>query len=162
LKSEVPSMVWIFSEMNSDLPLTRVDLAIEQLDVALELFLKDRSVASALTLAGAAEEILGRALKLKGHGSVIEVWYDAVDDRWGVKWKEYINTMNAARNGLKHLNSEKDFEVSFDPFWEAVFMLLRACSNYERLGHQKTDRMWEFEEWYHSKFLESLRDNAEG
>jgi hypothetical protein len=40
----------------------RIDLATEQLDVALELFLSRRSFVSALTLAGAAEEILGKAL----------------------------------------------------------------------------------------------------
>ena len=38
----------------------RIELAKEHLDLALDLFLSKRSMVSALTLAGAAEEILGR------------------------------------------------------------------------------------------------------
>jgi hypothetical protein len=64
-------------------PLPRVDLAIEQLDVALELFLSDRSDVSALTLAGAAEEILGRALALQGKLAAIDEGYGQVDEFFG-------------------------------------------------------------------------------
>jgi hypothetical protein len=46
----------------ADQTYNRVDLAAEQLDVALSLFLENQSLVSALTLAGAAEEILGKAL----------------------------------------------------------------------------------------------------
>jgi hypothetical protein len=44
----------------------KVNLAIEQLETDLSLFLDERSYVSALTLAGAAEEILGMALRVKG------------------------------------------------------------------------------------------------
>jgi hypothetical protein len=44
----------------------KIDLAIEQLETALFLFLERKSYVSALTLAGAAEEILGMAAKIKG------------------------------------------------------------------------------------------------
>jgi len=40
----------------------RLQLAVEQLDVAIELFRSGRSDVAALTLAGAAEEILGKML----------------------------------------------------------------------------------------------------
>lgn len=43
--------------------------------------------------------------------------------------------------------------VDFNPADEAVWMLLRACENYELLGYEKTDRMWQFEEWFHNKIL---------
>ena len=43
----------------------RLFLAKGQLDTALELFLDQRNYSSAITLAGAAEEIFGRALTLR-------------------------------------------------------------------------------------------------
>ncbi|WP_155644432.1 hypothetical protein [Burkholderia territorii] len=38
----------------------RIDLALAQLDAALRLFLECRAFAAVITLAGAAEEILGK------------------------------------------------------------------------------------------------------
>ena len=45
----------------------RLDLATEQLDAAISLSLERKSFVSALTLAGAADEILGKALSHSGH-----------------------------------------------------------------------------------------------
>jgi Na+-translocating ferredoxin:NAD+ oxidoreductase RnfE subunit len=44
----------------------KVEIAIEQLEIALDLFLSGKSYVSALTLAGAAEEIFGKATEIKG------------------------------------------------------------------------------------------------
>ena len=134
---------------------TRIDLAVEQLDVALELFLDKRSYVSALTLAGAAEEILGKALNLQSRSNALSRWHGQVDEVWGVPWKEYVQKTNKARNAAKHLFSNKELMVDFNPADEAVWMLLRACENYELLllDYEKTDRMWEFEEWFHNMIL---------
>lgn len=56
----------------------RIDLAQEQLDVALELFLSKRSLVSALTLAGAAEEIFSKALKFRGKKTALEYEHSVV------------------------------------------------------------------------------------
>ena len=53
----------------------RTSLAAEQLDVAIEMFLASRSDVSALTLAGAAEEVLGQAVKLRGGENVLQEWF---------------------------------------------------------------------------------------
>jgi hypothetical protein len=42
--------------------LTKIDVAVDQLDWAIRLFLDHRAYVAAITLAGAAEEILGRAV----------------------------------------------------------------------------------------------------
>jgi hypothetical protein len=49
----------------------RVDLATEQLEAALSLFLVEKSYVSTLTLAGAAAEALGKALSDRGEQSFV-------------------------------------------------------------------------------------------
>lgn len=139
--------------MNSSTARTRVDLALEQLDVALELFLEKRSFASALTLAGAAEEILGKALKLQNRGHTLDEWYDQVNEVWGVSRKEFITKTNAARNAAKHLSSHEEMNVGFGVEIEAVWLLVRACENARRLGYEDTNRMWQFNEWFYGEFI---------
>lgn len=63
---------------------TRINLGIEQLDVALELFLEERSYVAALTLAGAAEEILGKALDFQNRTNALSRWHAQIDEMWGV------------------------------------------------------------------------------
>ena len=58
----------------------KLDLATEQLDDAISLFLEEQFV-SALVLAGAAEEIFGKALSDSGKPSDTLDLEDAVDDR---------------------------------------------------------------------------------
>lgn len=50
----------------------RVALAIEQLHVAIDLFLSNTSDASAITLAGAADEILARKATRFGQPQAVE------------------------------------------------------------------------------------------
>lgn len=73
----------------------QIDLAIEQLDVALELFLEGRGIVSALPLTGAAEEIFGKALH--NRSNVLSFWHDQVYEVWDVPWKKYVKKTNEAR-----------------------------------------------------------------
>jgi hypothetical protein len=101
----------------------------------------------------AAEEILGKALNIQGRSNALSRWHGQIDEVWGVPWKEYVKKVNKARNASKHLSSKEELMVDFNPMDEAVWLLLRACQNYEALGYEKTDRMWQFEEWFHDKMF---------
>ncbi|MBL0010924.1 MAG: hypothetical protein IPP22_07905 [Nitrosomonas sp.] len=50
----------------------QIDLAKEQLEVALSLFLDNACYAAVITLAGAAEEIFGKTLKRYGKEAVLD------------------------------------------------------------------------------------------
>jgi len=86
----------------------QIALAAEQLDVAIQLFLDERSDVSALTLAGAAEEILGNAVKLAGGENAIKRAYEvsALTHRYlhdkELKWQDFADKENCARNAAKH------------------------------------------------------------
>lgn len=133
----------------------RVDLAIEQLDMALELFLSEQSYAAALTLAGAAEDILGKALSLRGQDDALRYKYDVLDSTHQklhgkkLEWSKFSDGENHARNALKHMRSLSEDTVTTDLKEAALWMLVRAGANYRALDFPRTDRMDSFDNWFY-------------
>lgn len=123
--------------------LTKLDIAVEQLNHAISMFLKREHLVSAITLAGAAEEILGKlaaqagvvpSLKRRTEGA------RALHKRlWGTdpSIKPFVNLKNKTRNELKHLGAGAPMEVDLEE--EAMRMLDRAVENY-RLLHVRRSR----------------------
>ena len=134
--------------------LDRVTLAIEQLDAAIEMFLAERSDASALTLAGAAEEILGQAVKLAGGENAMVEAYQTIAEthrmlhRTELRWQEYAEGENYARSAVKHMRGPDEGTLTVDLRRAAQWMIVRACANYDRLDLERTDRMIKFNNWF--------------
>lgn len=110
----------------------QIALAVEQLDVAVDLFLSCRSDVAALTLAGAAEEILGVALNKRGLGNALQMdhAFEAVWSPFGKApdgWKSYRDAENYARNAAKHL--KEDMQLTADLRRAAQAMIVRASLN---------------------------------
>ncbi|MEJ6120851.1 hypothetical protein MT390_02995 [Vibrio sp. 2-Bac 85] len=145
--------------MNLDIH-NKIEIAIEQLETALDLFISGKSYVSALTLGGAAEEILGMALKIDGVKNSIQELYKNYN-RPGLEWlnppknwKEFTtNGENKVRNAVKHLSSKDDLTFEADIQDEAVWMLVRATDNYNRLGFKPTDLMHEFNGWFYEHIV---------
>lgn len=137
----------------------RIALAQEQLDVALELFLLKRSMVSALTLAGAAEEILGKALQHRGKKTTLEYEHSVIEPvekflrRQPFLWKDFIDEKNRVRNAAKHMGAQSDTQVVADLEDEALWMLVRACDNHKRLDLEATPRMAEFDDWFYENVV---------
>jgi len=92
---------------------------------------------SALTLAGAAEEILGRIVKRKGKEPRVEYLADFEGSlfEWlgqqRPKKKELISEhINRVRNHLKHQDDGENITIEADFEYEAEEMLLRCMYNY--------------------------------
>ncbi len=64
--------------------ITKIDAAVDQLDWAIKLFLDHSAYVSAITLSGAAEEIIGGTLP----GSAISQPYLNKDKSWVMQWRE--------------------------------------------------------------------------
>ena len=137
----------------------RIALAQEQLDVALELFLSKRSMVSVLTLAGAVEEILGKALQHRGKKTTLEYEHTVIEPvetflrRQPFLWKDFIDEKNRVRNAAKHMGAQTDTEVVADLEDEALWMLVRACDNHKRLALKATPRMAEFDDWFNENVV---------
>ena len=144
----------------------RVALATEQLDVALELFLSERSFVSALTLAGAAEEVLGKALTLRGEKTTLQYEHTVIApvEKFlrcqTLTWKVFIEEKNRVRNAAKHMDGQGQLTVHADLEDEALWLLVRACDNYNRLDLPTTDRMTEFNDWFHTNVVGIRTDDA--
>jgi hypothetical protein len=117
--------------------LSAQEIAEHQLLAALKLW-QQYDYLSALTLAGAAEEILGKRLKKLGRTSSFEqikndivTMAKAYGDTDPKTEKLIGDLLNQTRNELKHYEGEES--LSFDLREDAAEMLGRAITNYQLL-----------------------------
>ncbi|WP_423709909.1 hypothetical protein [Undibacterium sp. WLX3042] len=139
-----------------DETLTNLEIAHRQLERAIDLFMGPKDYVSALTLAGAAEEILGKLLNKRGQTHWLDEitsgalgalgFVDAEADSPEAKAarKEIANLANFYKNRCKHF-SEVD-QISFPVDVKAAEMIDRAVSNYWDLTNRETGAMGRFRE----------------
>jgi signal transduction histidine kinase len=121
--------------MSAKQSFTKRRIALIQLERSVELF-EAGDFISALTLAGAAEEIFGRMVRRKGKEPRVEYnaeWIGSLYD-WAKKprpsKKQLIVIQNKIRNELKHQDDGRNVRVSANFEIEAEDMILRAMFNY--------------------------------
>jgi hypothetical protein len=119
--------------MKSSLSKRRICLI--QLQQSLRL-LEQGDPISALTLAGAAEEILGCIAKRKGHEPRVAYEADYLASMADYVHKprppkqQVIAALNKPRNHLKHQDDGRNVRVTADWQFEAESMLLRCMFNH--------------------------------
>ena len=110
-------------------------VALSQLRCATKLHAKGEYVC-ALTLAGAAEELLGRIADAKGKTPSFDSWANVLQfierasGGESLSDKEARSEVNRARNLCKHNDSGANRRMRFDPRHESAAMILRAVCNY--------------------------------
>lgn len=136
----------------------RLLLAKEQVDTALDLFLDHRNYSSAITLAGAAEEIFGRALTEKGGLSALDSSYRSMAEFHQMlhgeelNKKKFVSKENRARDALKHLQEEQGPTITIDLEEAACWMLVRAIQNGRELGIE-FERYQDFDNWFYENIV---------
>jgi hypothetical protein len=129
-------------------------LAQEQLEIALSLFLEKKSYASAITLAGAAEEVLGKELVRRGEQPVLDWKFDQMGlvhqllHGKPLHRTKFVKEENLIRNAVKHFDDNSSPDITVDLEDAACWMLVRACENAQRLGLNIT-QWWEFDNWFY-------------
>ncbi|MDN7926933.1 hypothetical protein [Burkholderia vietnamiensis] len=127
--------------MDGEQTWNRLDLAQEQLELAVTLFLERRSHAAVITLAGAAERVFGDALA----GGKQPRNLDWQWDQWAplAHWlapyapqtKHALTAeQNAVFDALRHWDRAPTIELVADLEAAACWMLVRAFDNAQRLG----------------------------
>ena len=111
------------------------DIALQQLIDSANLYNKGR-YCSALTLAGAAEEILGKIAKkrtgknqLEGEIEYLKSIYQYFN-RPNPPKRELINRINKTKNELKHNDVGENLWVDSDFENECVLLFVKAVKNY--------------------------------
>jgi hypothetical protein len=137
-----------------DTQINKREIAQTQLKEAIALFL-DEKFLCAITLAGAAEEVLARLLNAGGEHSVVEESFKRIHEcreETGLTImenqpkKEIFNHWNNARNTLKHHNEKAEESVTINLFDEAYWMIKRALANASSLGIPISNEA-DFENW---------------
>jgi hypothetical protein len=113
------------------------DIALGQIETALSLFSQEGDLFSVITLAGAAEEILGQLLQQRsgnsGYRGTIASIFQIL--RPG-------SQKDPKREGLS--GHEVDAFVHLDPHHEALFLLGRAIDDYVALSGGPSPAMLKF------------------
>lgn len=117
--------------------LTKLEVAISQLRLSIGLFMEGREHISVITLAGAAEEILGKLADSAGSMPALNRRADEARQLHVALWrndpgeKVFKNLKNKTRNELKHLSFGAPLAIGLEK--ECIRMLDRAVENYRHL-----------------------------
>ena len=149
-------LMWALYESVSMKKLNSRDIALEQLETALRLYKESQEYVAVITLAGAAEEILGKACREAGIKTALEDlqhgfylirkirFGNTADDEKQKSDKYLADRANFARNKVKHVNPVLEPVVEFNPKEEAHDMLSRALDNWWALGLPYSKAMLDF------------------
>lgn len=123
---------------------TKQELAEHQLDRAIRLLLDENDPICAITLAGAAEEILGKLIEKQGGKHSLQEFIDAclamgsVHSNAEWKPKDFAEIANSFRNELKHYVKGSDITVSPEC---AYGIIDRAAENLWRLTGRYSEQV---------------------
>lgn len=131
--------------------ITPQEIASAQLEKALKLYMRGEELINAITLAGAAEEILGKLARAEGKASSLErrvnqkiEMFKAIFPNMPVPpKKDFVALSNQSRNAMKHLTTVDPIAVNLE--YEAGRLLARATENYVLLFHSETPLMRRFQ-----------------
>ena len=125
---------------------SKIDAAVHQLDWAIKLFLDSEAYIPAITLAGAAEEIIGQRLQDQSVFAQLKAKFAA---DLGLPEKIISQVyLNKTKNWLKHWQDLRDEEsIEIDLEAEAVQYLVRAITNLILHDHSMPSEGQRFFEW---------------
>lgn len=124
-------------------------IAFVQLETAIQLFLRDKNYLCAITLAGAAEEILGKYAETVGDETAYSILTTGLVQGFNGRFsKDEVGRkfINFHRNELKHFNCTEHEMIEINPQSEAIYMIIRATCNIASLGII-SENIEEFDAW---------------
>lgn len=137
--------------------INKTNIALHQIERAILLFLNEKDFICAITLSGAAEEILGTHAKNSGKEPCVESQAKLLKNTTlpELKEEEIIHShLNLARNALKHSrkhpNDTKEENMSLALETEAIALIVRALDNMAKLGIEYSKPMNDFVFWAHT------------
>jgi len=125
--------------------ISKLRIAQIQIDSALDHFFGDKNYVCALTLSGAAEELLGNILRGTGRKHILG---DIHEDEDTLSFSKFARMANNVRDELKHSHDNPDPHYSITVTEaDAGRMIMRAINNFQRVCHNHSERMEDFYSW---------------
>ncbi|GAO35754.1 hypothetical protein SCT_1145 [Sulfuricella sp. T08] len=129
--------------------ISKIDAAVDQLDWSIRLFLDHQAYVPAITLAGAAEGIIGEPLSDQSAFALLK---KKLSSQFGLL-ENVVNQshLNKARNWLKHWKGLSDKEtVSLELETEAIQYIVRAVASLVAHDRSLPSEAPRFFEWLSS------------
>lgn len=124
----------------------KLDIADEMLESAIELYLDNKKYFSALHLAGAAQEIYGKWLRINGGQDFSTIMLDHAGkifeepiDRKAIKKEE-----RRPKNSIKHMDSVSDRFACINPKFDSFIAITEAVMEYLMLQRSETENIKKF------------------
>jgi hypothetical protein len=126
----------------------RLDLAANQLETAIGLFVGGHDKFSVITLAGAADGILSQLVNNRGEENFTETFLKKDDDKMLTRGAmgKHVNDILFI-NALKHMDERDDGYIILDLEQCAVAAILKAIANYVKLCGHDVDFVQAFLAW---------------
>jgi hypothetical protein len=130
---------------------TRLELAANQLEVAIGLFVAGGDRFSVISLAGAADVILSRLVINTGQENFTESMLKVEIEKGGAVQtrEEFGRAMNDMLfiNQLKHMDDDDDGYIELDPEECALAVIFKTLANYVTLAGRKDNFAQAFLAW---------------
>jgi len=142
----------------------KLDIADEMLDAAIAAFLDSKQFFVALNLAGVAEELYGKVIRINGgvnsQSSLIELAKAIARHDDGVEMtdKELFNVSCMHKNDIKHLDTEEQRFIELDVEDEARATIGCALTNHTLLDRQFTPTIQRFYEFGRAWSLKAAKE----
>lgn len=141
----------------------KLDIADEMLEGAITAFLDSKQLFVALNLAGVAEELYGKVIRINGgmnsQSSLIEL-AKTIATRSGVGEltdRDFFQISVEYKNGIKHLDTEEQRFIEIDIEDEARATIGCALTNHNLLGRQFTPTIQRFYEFGRTWSLDAAK-----
>lgn len=147
--------------MGRTFKVTKIDAAVDQLDWAIRLFLDHGAYVSAITLAHAAEVIIGDNLRASNAQPAHAQLASSLSEEIGVSPKDVIDFMNEPANWLKHWGDKVDSqEMDLELETIAIGYIIRAAINLHEHDQTLVSEFPRFRKWIktHRPDIDPMRD----
>ena len=138
----------------TELEVSKLEIAGEYLDAAIEFFLARKNYFSVIHLAAAAEELFGAHLPESERISTF-AWKaeKALRSETGSTPSdaEARRGVNEWKNAVKHKNDGASPTIKIDPAFAAEHHIGHALINLYKLNLRKSAAVWNFEDYQNSK-----------
>lgn len=142
--------------------ISKLNVAINQLQMAIDMFLENKDLFCIITLAGAAEEILGQYAKRSNEQTMVDLLTVKLKNEYSITLSDgdfKRNVLNNARNTVKHFNDKESELIELDLEEEALTMLIRAIFNLHSHDKTLTHNTPAFLEWFYKNRKDLLVNN---
>ncbi len=148
-RSPIPSLGYEYP-----IKISKADLALTQLEDAIDLFLSGKRLSS-ITLAAAADGVFQGLIKQKGKKTAAQETWESIEqarESTGLEIagdrteKDAFNEWNWFQNRLKHHDDRDDERLEINVFDHSYYAIQRTLADADKLGLEPQNRL-PFEKW---------------